>query len=192
MSDDIPPPLECGTSHNHLRASPQASPAHCRKSAIKQVFFASRQMAESLNGRPDIAVISITDPGTPEAQLCTSFHSILRLQFFDAVPADEYLPAPHGLFERPMARQVSEFVQTLGTGPMPISVLVHCEYGISRSAAIALFVEAWSGAPLEAREFACDANEWVIDRMLDLHADLDIEIPPKTAIRDRRAKPRLS
>ena len=62
----------------------------------------------------------------------------------------------------------------------------------SRSAAVALFVEAWSGAPLEAREFACEANEWVIDRLLDLHPDLEIETPPKTAIHDRRAKPRLS
>lgn len=192
MSDDISTPLECSTSHNSLHIPPPSTSPHRHKTAINRVFFASRQMAESLDGRPDIAVISITDPGTPEAQLSPSFHGVLRLQFFDAVPADEYLPAPHGLFERPMARQVSEFVQTLGAGTMPVSVLVHCEYGISRSAAIALFVEAWSGAPLEAREFACDANEWVIDRMLDLHSDLDIEIPPKTTIHDRRAKPRLS
>lgn len=192
LSDDAITPLECLSGHAGPRFPNNGFPAHRHKTAIARVYFASRQLAESLDGRGDIAVISITDPGTPEAQLSEKFHSILRLQFFDAVPADEYLPAPHGLFDRTMARDVSSFVQGLGSGEQAVSVLVHCEYGISRSAAVALFVEAWSGAPLEAREFACEANEWVIDRLLDLHPDLEIEIPPKTAIHDRRAKPRLS
>jgi len=192
LSDDASTPLECHTGHSGPLFPNTGFPGHRHKTAITRVYFASRQLAESLDGRPDIAIISITDPGTPDARLSDNFHSILRLQFFDAVPADEYLPAPHGLFDRIMAREVSNFVQALGASEQPVGVLVHCEYGISRSAAVALFVEAWSGAPLEAREFACEANEWVIDRLLDLHPDLEIETPPKTAIHDRRAKPRLS
>lgn len=155
--------------------------------SIKQVLFASRELAESLAGNPYMAVISITDPGTPEARLDPLFHHVLRLSFFDAQPADEFLPAPiPGLFDHQMAKQISHFVQELQDAPFEISVMVHCEFGVSRSAAVALFVEAYSGAPLAAREFTYEANQWVIDRLSQLHPELPIEIPPKAAAQDRR------
>ena len=126
MSDDATTPLECHTGHTGPRFPKTGFPAHRHKTAINRVYFASRQLAESLDGRPDIAIISITDPGTPDARLSEKFHSILRLQFFDAVPADEYLPAPHGLFDRIMARELNTFVQELGSSEQPVGVLVHC------------------------------------------------------------------
>ena len=153
---------------------------------VNQVFYTSRQLAESLAGNPYMAVISITDPGTPEARLDPLFRHVLRLSFFDALPADEYLPAPPGLFDREQARQISDFVGELQAAPFELSVMVHCEYGISRSAAVALFIEAFCGAPLNAREFAGEANEWVIDRLLQLHPGLPIDIPPSGAARERR------
>ena len=64
--------------------------------------------------------------------------------------------------------------------------MVHCEYGVSRSAAVALFVEAVSGAPLEAREFTYEANPWVVDTLLAQHPGLSIDIPMPDAARDRR------
>ena len=159
--------------------------------SIKQVLFASRELAESLAGNPYMAVISITDPGTPEAKLDPLFHHVLRLSFFDAQPADEFLPSPiPGLFDHEMAKQISQFVQALESAPFEISVMVHCEFGVSRSAAVALFVEAYSGAPLAAREFTYEANQWVIDRLSQLHPELTIEIPPKTAAHDRRVASR--
>ena len=110
---------------------------------IRQVNFVSREHAESLTGNPGMAVISITDPGTPDANLCAEFKDVLRLSFYDAQPADEYLPAPMpGMFDHLMARQIGNFVQELRSDPNDISVMVHCEYGVSRSAAVALFVEA--------------------------------------------------
>lgn len=154
---------------------------------IQHVHYASRELAESLTGNPYMAVISITDPGTPEARLDALFQHVLRLSFFDAQPADEYLPAPMpGLFDLAMAKRVSEFVTALHRAPFEISVMVHCEFGVSRSAAVALFVEALSGAPLSAREFTYEANLWVIDRLLDVHPELDIRIPSKAAARERR------
>ncbi len=154
---------------------------------IKHVLFASRELAESLAGNPYMAVISITDPGTPEARLDPLFRHVLRLSFFDAVPADEYLPAPMpGMFDHLMAAQISEFVQALHAAPFDISTMVHCEYGVSRSAAVALFVEAFSAAPLAAREFAHEANQWVIDRLLHVNPELSIDIPSQPT-RDRRA-----
>lgn len=160
---------------------------------INQVFFASRELAESLAGNPYMAVISITDPGTPAAKLDPLFRHVLRLSFFDAMPADEYLPAPlPGLFDRHLARQIGDFVDELHAAPFAISMMVHCEYGVSRSAAVALFVEAYSGAPLAAREFAYEANHWVIDRLGQLYPQAAIEIPAKDDARERRAVRRAS
>ena len=154
---------------------------------ITHVYFTSRKLAESLAGNPYMAIISITDPGTHEARLDPLFQHVLRLSFFDAEPADEYLPAPYpGLFDHEMARLIGDFVQELHAAPFEISVMVHCESGVSRSAAVALFVEAYSGAPLAAKEFTCEANQWVISRMSQLYPDLLIEIPPMTAAQERR------
>ena len=160
---------------------------------IKRVLFASRELAESLAGNPYMAVISITDPGTPEANLDPLFKHILRLSFFDALPADEFLPAPMpGMFDHLMATQISEFVKALHAAPFEISTMVHCEYGVSRSAAVALFVEAFTGAPLAAREFTYEANQWVIDRLLQAHPELNIDIPSEDAARDRRQRSKLT
>lgn len=158
---------------------------------ICHVQFASREHAESLVGNPCMAVISITDPGTPEARLDPLFEHVLRLAFYDAVPADEYLPSPlPGMFDHHMARQVGEFVETLHASPFPFSVMVHCEYGVSRSAAVALFVEAFSGAPLAARDYTCEANQWVIDRLSQRYPQLDIDIPPWNPAIERRVAAR--
>jgi len=153
---------------------------------ISRVRFASRELAESLAGSPYMAVISITDPGTPEAKLDPRFRHILRLSFFDAIPADPFMPPLPGLFERKHAQRIDRFVKELHEAPFDISVMVHCEYGVSRSAAIALFVEAFSGAPLDAREFTYEANPWVIDQLLELHPDLQIDVPNASDAHDRR------
>ena len=158
---------------------------------ISKVYFASRELAESLTGKPSIAVISITDPGTPEANLHAHFEHVLRLAFYDAEPADEYLPAPiPGLFDYPMARQIATFVHERHKSPDEVSMLVHCEYGVSRSAAVALFVEAYSGAPLISREFTGEANQWVVDQLSHLRPELEINIPPAAAAHERRTMPR--
>ena len=155
--------------------------------AIRQVSFTSREHAESLLASPHVAVISITDPGTPEASLDPDFAALLRLSFYDAMPADEYLPAPlPGLFNHLMARQIDNFVHELHVQPDPISLIVHCEYGVSRSAAVALFVADYAGAPLVARAFACDANHWVVHLLSLLHPELPIEIPAESEVNERR------
>ncbi|MDR0777437.1 MAG: hypothetical protein LBE81_12495 [Azonexus sp.] len=153
---------------------------------ISRVCYTSRQLAESLAGNAYMAVISITDPGTPPARLDPMFRHVLRLSFFDAEPADEYLPLLPGLFDLHMARAIDTFIGKLQMAPFEMSVMVHCEYGISRSAAVALFIEALTGAPLLAREFAFAANHWVIDRLLVLHPQLTVDIPLANHARERR------
>jgi predicted protein tyrosine phosphatase len=158
--------------------------------SITRVYFASRQLAESLAGNPYMAVISITDPGTPKARLDPQFRHVLRLSFFDAIPADEYMPALPGQFDHSAAKRIDDFVAELRAAPFDISIMVHCEFGISRSAAVALFVEALTGAPLEAREFAYEANPWVLDQLLSRHSGLAVEIPRHEDARERRLQQR--
>ena len=153
---------------------------------ITQVHFASRDLAESLAGNPYMAVISITDPGTPEARLNPAFRHVLRLSFYDAVPADEFMPACPGLFDHHMAARISTFIGELHAAPFEISLMVHCEYGISRSAAVALFASALTGAPLEAREFTYEANQWVIDQLEARHHGLSVDVPLPLMSHERR------
>lgn len=153
---------------------------------INHVFYTSRKLAESLAGNPYMAVISITDPTTPEARLDPLFRHVLRLSFFDAVPADEFQPSLPGMFDRSMARQIDAFVREIHAAAFEMSVMVHCEYGVSRSAAVALFTAAFSGAPLEAREFTYEANPWVVEQLHALHPALNIDIPLPDTVRDRR------
>ena len=160
---------------------------------IRQVSYTARLHAESVAASRHIAVISITDPGTPEASLDSGFIAVLRLAFYDAVPADDYLPAPlPGLFDRIMVRQIGDFVRELHATDADISLMVHCEYGVSRSAAVALFAAAYSGAPLAARAFAFDANHWVVELLSRLYPELSIEIPVAEAAGERRALPRAA
>ena len=58
------------------------------------------------------------------------------------------------------------------------------------SRTVALFVEAVSGAPLEAREFTYEANPWVLDTLLARHPALDVDIPSPTTAHDRRVAAR--
>src|SRR5574343_1870525 len=100
--------------------APSSSPTRSswnKPMSITQVRFASRELAESLAGTPYMAVISITDPGTPEARLDPQFRHVLRLSFFDAIPADEYMPALPGLFDHHMAAQICTFIEELHAAP---------------------------------------------------------------------------
>lgn len=153
---------------------------------ISRIRYTSRKQAEQLRGSPFEAVISITDPSTPEAVLDPLFRRVLRLSFFDAIPADPLVPPLPGLFDRAMAGRIDAFVGELHAKPYETALLVHCEYGISRSAAVALFAEALTGAPLEAREFTGDANCWVLEQLLQRHPGLEAEPPPARPGRDRR------
>lgn len=150
--------------------------------SIEEVFFVSRQSAEALMFYPDTAIISITDPGKRLAALPVWFRQVLRLSFYDAVPGDEFIPIPvPGCFDYVMAKEIHDFVATLHQAPHSCRIVVHCEEGVSRSAAVALFVAELTGAELPDRPRAYRANPWVLDTLAALVPGLDIEIPPPQA-----------
>ena len=133
---------------------------------VNRVLFVSKHAAESNMPWPDWAVISITDRDSfGEAKIKDGWHSILRVHFHDvdpAKPCDE----PHILMNEEHARQIVEFVRGL---PHEVNgVLVHCQAGISRSAAVAKWISREFGLPFDAGYRAF--NQHVFD-MLCLQAE---------------------
>ncbi len=106
----------------------------------RQVFALSRADAERVPRLSSIAVISITAPERPEAQL-DGFTHVLRLSFADVHFMNPTLSEKSKkkvvyAFTAEQARAVRQFVDCLP--PAIASVVVHCEGGFSRSCAIAL------------------------------------------------------
>lgn len=109
---------------------------------LNSVVFISRAQAEALTGNAEWAVISISEPGEPQANLCSKWHSVLRLSFHDVdVEASDQFT----LFTLEQAKEVLQFTANL---PDTVAgVVVHCHAGVSRSAAVAKAVAEWYALP---------------------------------------------
>lgn len=103
---------------------------------LVRVIFVSQPQAERIGGRQTAALISITDPGAPVAQLSPGWGALLRLAFHDADPVtfpDSDLHLTRMSIEQAIA--VRCFLAGL---PAQVRTLViHCRSGISRSAGLA-------------------------------------------------------
>ncbi|MDP3512502.1 MAG: hypothetical protein Q8S20_07115 [Sulfuritalea sp.] len=117
---------------------------------IRSVDFISRLKAETLPARNDLAVISITEPEADPAALALHEDVILRLVFHDVDPGGE-TDTRWTLFDPSHAEQVLCFVRRLRADPHDIDLMIHCRAGISRSAALALFVAADTGCDLSTK-----------------------------------------
>lgn len=107
---------------------------------IRQVFALSRVEAEKLPLLPTIAVISITSPERPPANI-GDFSHVLRLSFFDVDFLNPDLPERardklHQAFTMEHSAAIRSFVEGLPVGIA--TVVVHCEGGYSRSCAVSL------------------------------------------------------
>lgn len=106
----------------------------------RQVFALSRADAERLPELASVAVISVTAPERPPANIAAFAH-VLRLRFADVDFLNPELSArakeklPHA-FTAEHASAIRTFVETLP--PEIASVVVHCEGGYSRSCSIAV------------------------------------------------------
>ncbi|MGA4332470.1 hypothetical protein ACI2U6_17260 [Ralstonia nicotianae] len=117
----------------------------------RQVFALSRADAERLPELASVAVISITAPKRPPANIA-GFAYLLRLSFEDVDFLNPELSArakekrPHA-FTAEHGSAIRTFVETL---PAEIaSVVVHCEGGYSRSSAIAIALHRLYGYYVE-------------------------------------------
>ena len=92
------------------------------------------------------ALISITDPGAPQASLHAAWSAVLRVAFDDA---DALTFADDGATSREFsaddAAEIAAFVATASRRCQRI--VVHCRHGVSRSAAVAKAIAESAGLP---------------------------------------------
>lgn len=133
----------------------------------RQVFAISRSDAEKLPVLPSIAVISITAPERPLACIA-EFTYLLRLSFadIDFLNPDLSERARERLaqaFTNEQASDIRQFVETLPEGIR--SVVVHCEGGYSRSAAVAVALHHLYGYSASFQHLK-DTNPSIIKLMM--------------------------
>lgn len=102
---------------------------------IVSVEYNSLDFAESFVPEKETIVISIRSPGSTPAKLHPDITQVLRLFFEDSVPKLQ----KQNMFSPAHAKEVISFLHTHHADSTKYHLLVHCEAGISRSAAVAVF-----------------------------------------------------
>lgn len=154
---------------------------------ITDVRFCARLDAEAQakHENPDkVAIVSITDPGQGPA-LQDWRGRILRLSFLDVIPtrgsAEDNVSQA---FNEQMGHSLVQFLEQLNDSPKGLTLWVHCEFGASRSAAVALYAEALTGADLHRRYLAFGGNLHVLSvlqKVRPLQQPVELPAGPKTA-----------
>lgn len=136
---------------------------------IASVDFVPRNSAVLPQAAENIAVISIKGPLDLPLQLAP-FGRLLRLEFQDVnSPEDVWA------FDKNHAAEIIDFIASLHAEANEYLCTVHCKAGISRSAAIALYVAAATGCAFPRRDQAGGANPLVL-RVLGERAGLTITL----------------
>lgn len=141
---------------------------------ICSVDFISQIEAEIHSGAPlqsDIALISIATPGARPPTL-PHFLERLSLEFDDVEDNQE----PWVAFGDEHAKAILEFVARIHSQEKAWRCIVHCKAGISRSAAVALYVAEVTGSQFLRRKEAGEANLRVL-RVLDEASGLRLARP---------------
>lgn len=133
---------------------------------IVAVDFWCRARAEGFAFTDRQAVISITDPDQPLVAFRGAVSRVLRRQFLDLEEAVDHPKCPpNALFSDADAAAIIDAVRAWQQEAAPIQVAVHCTAGVSRSAAVALYVEAETGCEFARRAQADFANKRVVARL---------------------------
>ena len=110
---------------------------------IQGVTFTAREIAEDMIPDPDVGVISITDPGPRQAALREGWGAVLRLSFHD-------LDRQWQNYVLMSSAQARELLTWLEDNEDKLNgIVVHCEAGISRSAAVAKYLCERYGLPVD-------------------------------------------
>ena len=130
---------------------------------IDEVRFWDRHRAEAHTFTSQDWVISITSPGSPEANI-RGAGKILRLAFSDVV---EPIRISDDVTLMPMteadAQSIIDTVTSWESNREKGIITVHCDAGASRSAAVAVYVFAYSWCYFPTAEFAKEANTYMMD-----------------------------
>lgn len=122
---------------------------------------------EAMQFVPDksTVAISILSPRRVPAALHADINPILRLYFEDTTAREDEQPRA-GVFSEEQARQVIDFIREHHGHPESRHLLIHCEAGISRSAAVAVFAASECRLPLTG-QFAF-LNPWVLGMLVKI------------------------
>lgn len=100
---------------------------------MKSVVFYPRAIAEKLQPTGGEVIVSIYDCVQGPAVLKDGWRDLLRLVFHDTDVAQE----GYDLFNETQAQEVIDFI---GKHSDVERIVVHCNMGVSRSAAVAMFI----------------------------------------------------
>lgn len=132
---------------------------------LKSVCFISRAAAEMMLPAADTVMISISAPDEGLANIPEGYRSVLRVEFYDLY--EEVLGIPVGSLpdacpnEQPVlwkvfhlpdanhALKIFQLIEHHSTQEEPVHLIVHCHAGVSRSAAVAMFVADRYGCPID-------------------------------------------
>lgn len=107
-------------------------------STLREVIFMGQDWAEAMLPDPTMAVISITGPRSPAADLNDGWHAVLRLQFDDVDPEEGPPDAFDGHLVPLTAAQAAQIVAfARAISGQVATLVVHCRYGQSRSPGVA-------------------------------------------------------
>lgn len=131
---------------------------------LRHITFHSRGELTSMNRSDDIAVISINDPGRDAPNLI-GFHSWFVTAFDDISPDDdlktreEFYQNSFLLFDTFLAEGILGYARDLHELKRHIDLCIHCQYGESRSPAVAFAIAELIGGTmtrdLEQRQPNC-------------------------------------
>lgn len=107
-----------------------------------QIDFMSLVELERSQGRPDWALISITDSDQSPAVIPAAYRHFLRMSF-DDLDNDAIEHGSIGVtFSQSDAQIIWDFIRRIANTQELVGLAIQCEAGRSRSAAIALFASA--------------------------------------------------
>jgi predicted protein tyrosine phosphatase len=124
-----------------------------------QVRFCSANMAALITPDQKMACISITNPGDPDALLLPGWGNLLRISFGNITYSEaciEYFERMWSLigekaFVKKHALEIRQFLDSLDETTS--TLIVHCDEGISRSSAVAIFASLKFGVMLDGEPF---------------------------------------
>jgi len=116
-----------------------------------KIIYCSRLIAEETKPHDHILLISIRCPGQ-EVALQKGWKNILKIEFDDVLNEDVIILDGMGKktkvipFNQKMAKKVLDTLDNIGDNIN--TIMIHCEAGISRSAAVARFVSERFNEPI--------------------------------------------
>lgn len=142
---------------------------------IKSIDFWPRIVAENYIFAQNEIVISITDPNQKPANIQQAAE-VLRVAFYDLKKPTGNKLYDSGLFTQNHAQNIIDFLDKYKTTNEEMHLLVHCEAGICRSAAVALFSYYYTQADFDNLEKTYAANKLVV-KTLSEESNIEVVIP---------------